>query len=463
MPRFFKSPLNQKEITLIFACLILQILFAVPFIFFPTIGTDIDGYRSWLRSLVTDGLEHAYWGSTTIALIDYPPLIPYIYYCIGKLIFWISPELYQLDTVINLLIKLPAIFCNFLISVILIKECKQQGFQLSNTSLLIAGFNAAAIFNTLYWGQSDSIVCLLLLCSLLELKYKKLTPSYVYFTLACFAKPLAWPLSLLILLASIQQHQIKEIIRSFFIALFTSPLVLLPFLADGNGIKILNEIFTSQIDAMPLISVNAHNLWWLIATYRIEWTHSYDLIAGTVSYRTIAITLFLAAYFSILVRANQNIREAQFDILKTASLIALAFFSLSPHMHENHLIYFFPLAFIPMINGSTGGKGHRYYILLIACSTLNMVLGDVYILKILKTLLLKIINPIIILLGKNPENYLEFTALIIPIITKINALIITMIFLQLFWHHQYGKYLSKLIGINITILLSVIACVRFFI
>jgi len=437
---FFRPALTRPEIFLLLGTLILQLLVAAIPDPFPggSIQTDIDDYRNWCRVLVLQGLEAAYWGDV-IPLIDYPPLIPYLYFSWGWLIHSLSPEVFLSNNALNFLIKIPALICNVLISYLLLLECKSRNIALNKTALLALFVNLPLIFDTSYWGQTDSVVCLLLLSSLLMLQKQKLIACYVLFTLACFSKPLAWPFSILILLVSLKKYSPHKILCATAAALVTALWVLLPFAFDGNFVRIINDLFFHQLDTMPYISVNAHNLWWVVATQASMWTDSSSLVLGLISYKLMATLLFLILYAAILFKSSKTILRPDFDLLKTAALVALAFFMLSPHMHENHLYNFFPLAFIFMMGKPGQPQYSSWYITLMFCSLFNMAIHDPYVGRVAGWYLRDIL-----MLGFNLDLDTSriFEHAFIELALKLGALIAVMIFIQLLWQEFMERPLS---------------------
>jgi len=458
MSSFFKPRLTHWEIYLLALTLLLQLLVAALPDPFPggSIETDIDNYRDWCRALVLQGLDAAYWGDVE-PRIDYPPLIPYLYLVFGSVIHFISPEIFFTNEALNFLIKMPALFCNILISYIVLVECKSRQITLDKTSLLILLVNVPLIFDTSYWGQTDSVLCLLLLSSFLALQKQQLTTSYIFFTLACFAKPLAWPFSLLILLVSIKKYSSKKILCAISAAMLTAALVLLPFALDGNLLRIVNDIFLQHLDVMPYISVNAHNLWWIVATKGSWWTDSSILLLDVISYKQLAVLLFLTTYGLILFRAEKEVSRADFDLLKTAALVAIAFFILSPHMHENHLFNFFPLAFMFMVASPQKQQYTSWYLMLMACSTFNMAFEDPYLFRVLQAhsriLLIDV-------LSLNPDINQILELLLTRLLTKLNALICVLVFIHLFWRELTENPMPRAWSLAIVFTLGAIALVR---
>lgn len=457
MSGLFKLRLTQWEFYLLLLTVLLQLLIA--FIPDPFSGgavqTDIDDYRNWTRGLVLQGLEAAYWGNVE-PHIDYPPLVPYIYFTWGSLIHSFFPETFLNNNALDFLIKIPAVACNVLISYMLLLECKSRQITLDKTALLALMVNVPLIFDTTYWGQTDSVIAVLLLGSLLALQKQQLTTSYVLFTLACFTKPLAWPFALLILLVSLKKYTLPKVLRATTAALITAGLVLLPFALEGNLQRIISDLFLQQLDTMPYISVNAHNLWWIVATEATRWTHSGALVFGLISYKLLATLMFLIFYAVILFNSARTIARPDFDLLKTAAVVAMGFFILSPHMHENHLFNFFPLAFIFMMT-SPRPPYRIWYMALMICSTFNMAIHDPYLARRLaghsQDILVHHLG-----VGLELSRLIDF--FLTSFITKLCSFIIVLIFAHLCWHELAERPVPKVWSWGMGLVLGSVALLR---
>lgn len=431
MKCFFQHALTRQEFFLLLGALILQLLIAAIPDPFPggAIFTDIDDYRRWCRVLVLQGLEAAYWGDA-IPRVDYPPLIPYLYFLLGSAVQGLSTSLFLNDAAMNFLIKWPSIACNLMMSALLLRECHLRRIDLDRCARWVLVMSPPFIFDTSYWGQTDSVVSLLLLGSFLALQKQRLTLCYGLFTLACFAKPLAWPFAVLIAWVSLRQFSLRAVASSFAVALLLAGLLLLPFILNGNGWRIINDIFLQHLDTMPYISVNAHNLWWIIATDLMYWTNSAELWLGLIPYKWLATGLFLGVYAALLGIAHRHMATPSFDVLKVAAMVAISFFMLAPHMHENHLLNFFPLGFLFCVAQPEQRAFRIGYLLLLGCSTINMLVHDPYLVRYVakyQYLLLVDIGDI------SQGAFSILSTLFWVVITKINAVISVVIFAWWLW------------------------------
>ena len=148
---------------------------------------------------------------------------------------------------------------------------------------------------------------------------------------------------------------------------------------------VLNS-FLTDVDLMPYASVNAHNLWWLLA----PWESADRGLIGPLTPKILGLSLFGAVYLVVLwamwrkergdaaTPARSSAPGAHWFL--AAAVIAFAFFTLSTHMHENHL---FPaLPFLILV----AGRGRRWawlmgiagFCMLVNMANHDLLLGEMF-------------------------------------------------------------------------------------
>ncbi|MGH7799252.1 MAG: hypothetical protein ACREOW_01310, partial [Thermodesulfobacteriota bacterium] len=136
-----------------------------------------------------------------------------------------------------------------------------------------------------------------------------------------------------------KQFGIKRTLRCALVSIITTFLILLPFIYINRLSDIIHSLFF-QIDAMPYISVSAHNIWWIIGA-GLPWVHADIKPFGMISYRFIGIALFGVFYIASLIKFWRSNNDNSLFCL--CASVAFGFFMLSTHMHENHFFALFPL------------------------------------------------------------------------------------------------------------------------
>jgi Gpi18-like mannosyltransferase len=203
-----------------------------------------------------------------------------------------------------------------------------------NASLVAASaylFNPAVIFDSAYWGQTQAVHTLFMLLALIATDRRAYVWAGAALSTAVLTKPQALAIVPLILMLAVREHGWW---RLSIAASLTALLIVAPFLVAGNIDGVYAQYLnTAQYD--PVLSANAHNLWWLVSGGhgRIS-----DASPGaTIDFRTAGLLLFACATLLSLVAVWRQ-REALF---LAAAYQSLAFFMVNTQIHENHLLPMF--------------------------------------------------------------------------------------------------------------------------
>lgn len=349
------------------ASLLIQLaLCALP----DTMG-DLLGYRVWARTLAREGLAGAYWpmpsadrnGGMAIA-VDYPPVFPYLLLLIGRSCAGCS------DAVVESLIRVPLVLANLALGLLIFADARRWDAGQAGLSAMLYVFNPAVLFDTCYWGQADSLCALFLAASVVTLTRK---PEWAWglLALAALTKPLAYPFIPLALLVTIRRFGWRRSLSAVGAFALCASLALLPFWGIGRLGALLRALLL-QLDAMPYMSVNAHNLWWLLQG-GTPWIDARAKAIGPLSSEQLGIALFAVFYAVTLLRAWRSADERA-TRLAFAS-VALGFFMLSTHMHENHAFDVLPLL---LLAGAACPRPRVFVALVSATLLANMLLHDPY-------------------------------------------------------------------------------------
>jgi len=117
--------------------------------------------------------------------------------------------------------------------------------------------------------------------------------------------------------------------------------VILPFIMTGHLGELLSLPGTVG-SVMPVVSADAHNLWWLAATARgVDplFTNDATRVIGPLTYRAAAALLVLAA----LGLTYWLYWTKRVGLAEAAALSVLGWFVFTTQAHENHLFFALPL------------------------------------------------------------------------------------------------------------------------
>jgi len=347
----------------------------------PDTMGDLLEYRSWTRQLTRTGLAGAYWPAEATAEatadaehfrppIDYPPLLPYLFWGIGSAVYFISPEaLATNDRLLDFLIRLPLVASSLLLALIVYLEVLWIAPAAGRVTLALLALNPAIVFDTAYWGQADAPCALLITASLVALVRGRPEWAWVALATAALVKPLAYPLAPLVLVETLRRFGVRRALRCACAAGVVACAALLPFVWSGHVAAALRT-FVIQVDEMPYISVNAHNLWWLVGR-GVPWTDAHLRALGPLSWSTLSALLLGALYLIVLLLLLRS-REPRV-LYVAAATVAFGFFVLATHMHENHLFYSLPLLAL----AGAESRPARILLLILSVTMLaNMALHD---------------------------------------------------------------------------------------
>ncbi len=283
---------------------------------------------------------------------DYPPLYAYILAPFG----WIYATLagdpgrdYARSLAFTVLVKIPPLLFDLAIALLLLRRIRARG-GLSGwppSAAALAAFVYFAmppvLFDSAYWGQPDSIHTFFVLMALFWALDGHAARTGVAIALACLMKPLGFPFAPLVGLALLLRAGWRRTALAACAALGAGLLLFLPYILSGAG-PLVWERFTGHFGLMPFTSVNAHNLWWLLGS----WRSAAEPILGPLTPTAIGLALFAAACAVVLLAAWRASRKspAEEPWILAGAAIAFSFFFFSTHMHENHLFAILPFAVI---------------------------------------------------------------------------------------------------------------------
>ena len=364
----------------------------------PGYPHDLGAYKEWALRGGTRGIETLYDEGSTY---DYPPLYGYLLAPSGRIYAWIHPAYAEayLDRearrslpysgAFSLLVKIPPLAFDILLAGllgILTFRCgvwRRERTWLGWAPALLYLAHPAVLFLSGYWGQPDAIETFLILLSLTLILLRRPELGWIAAALACLMKPVAAPYLPLLAMATLLRSGWRRLLTGGLAGAAVGVAGFLPFLVTGRGEMVFAKFF-ADIDIMPFTSVNAHNLWWLLGA----WRPANEPWLGPLTPKVVGLLLFALAYLTILGwlwRSEARRRtggdaatrlEGDAPWFLAAAAIGFSFFTLSTHMHENHLFPVLPFLLL------MAGRGRRWaWIFVIAGLSIlvNMVTHDIII------------------------------------------------------------------------------------
>ena len=255
--------LSRKTVTY---SLIAIILFSLGFRLFAGYSYihffDLNYYILW-SSGVHEGLFAAY---ENIASLDYPPMWLFPMYIVG--FFTTNPAVQEAVPYYVLALKIFQILFDVAIIPLIyfVLRKKNQVF-----ALLLAAtwaLNPAAIVNSSYWGQTDSVMIFLLLVSFWLLEERKMVAAMVWFCISCLTKfQCLYFAPVILLYLFFSKYSLKTIITSIIAGAAVVIGVFTPFMIN-SGIMLPFDVYFGGHGQYKEATLNAFNLYGLFGLNR---------------------------------------------------------------------------------------------------------------------------------------------------------------------------------------------------
>ena len=305
--------------------------------FFPGFGPDVGSYQSWGSQIATFGPAHTYQEGY---FLDYPPGYLYALWVAGL----IGQAIGAHDYFYRIIIEGPAIVADFTLAILMYAMIwRSARREMATIAMLMVALNPALLFDTVVWGQSDSVLTFVTLLSIVAILDKQYLIAWGLAAIAVLVKPQGLMILPVLGLWTILETSDLSGIREFFtetdfatwiisgVSLILVAIIgIMPF-QIGHEWNWILKLYTSTAAYYHETSVNAFNLMALIGGLRQS---DSGTIAG-VSYFALGMSLLVPLYVFvawILWRGRSQER-----LLFAAFFAIFGFFMVAPRMHERYL------------------------------------------------------------------------------------------------------------------------------
>ena len=320
------------------------LLFLLYLFIFPGVYMDYDMgfWRDWALQIHRYGLSNAYDHG-----INYFPVYLYGLYLFDLLQ---GTEAHIIANINN--IKVLFIFFDYLpVFVLCLFRQKLLSCKIPYLFLLL---NIAYVFNSMIWGQIDSIYANLSFLAIVVGLLYPVIGSLLYL-LALNTKPQAiefLPVIGLALLYSVRKFKTAFIIITSLS--ITQIILFLPFLQNGGVSKLMNFAVHS-VDLYNKLSICAFNIWYIIVPHNQYFINDKDTFI-LISYKATGLIMFGTASALVLFPLLKHIWNLRIKNLQPSEqtyryvflgtgLLCLYFFYFNTQMHERYanpiIIFFF--------------------------------------------------------------------------------------------------------------------------
>lgn len=321
------------------------LLFVLVVVMMPTRHMEIDFefWTDWALKIHRLGLTNVYTDYT----VNYHPVWMYVLYVYDLLQG--SEALIKAN--INNLKYFATIF-DFLPIVVLC--CFRKSLITEKIPYSFLLLNIAYLFNSVIWGQLDSVHTNL---SFLALLTGFSNPVLSAFLFACALGTKLQTIVYIPLLCIIWLYSVRNFKTAIFMLLIialTLLFIMLPFIMAGKAMAVINVVL-GAVGRYPWVSICAFNIWYLIMTGNPNHTPDSD-IYFILTYKQLGLLLFLLfsavtllPFLFMLMRQrlakDTAGSETQKMLMLTAGLITFYFYYFNTQMHERYaspiVIFFF--------------------------------------------------------------------------------------------------------------------------
>lgn len=317
--------------------LFLMLIFAAILRFAIGVGyynpQDTLWYKEWVLGL-NSGLFDIYSRSEQISL-DYPPIYLFFLRITGFAYDAFGAEVHPYADMF--LMKFWPIVGDVICGLALYLVFKAKS---PKTGLIAAGlwlFNPTTIFNSSFWGQTDSIMCLMLLISFVALEENKPLLACLLFALSGMTKFQCLFFTPVFLMELFVRFRLASFLKGIAVAAVTVAAVFIPFMVGSGNPLLFFDVYLKGQGQYPFCTLNAFNVYGI---FGLNWVE--DNI-GLISLHTISLVLVAVSVIGLI---------AVYVFAKRRSVWVLGFlfmntlFMFMTRMHERY--QFVVLVFILM-------------------------------------------------------------------------------------------------------------------
>ena len=214
--------------------------------------------------------------------------------------------------------------------------------------------NIAYIYDTLVWGQVDSIyTCFSFLSIVLAFDFPII--ASLTFVISLNTKLMSIEsMAVFLLLILINIKNLKTIFKIILFSILLQTIIVLPFIINGKISSVL-KLITGAVDYWPYVSMNAYNIWYLITNinpFETEDSKEFfiltykqtGLILFVIFNLIILIPAFIKSLKAFITKEKANIEFKELIFL-TLGLNTICFFFFNTQMHERYsysaILFFF--------------------------------------------------------------------------------------------------------------------------
>ncbi len=334
--------LDKKTITFsLFAIMIFALLTRLLAGYTYYVKFDLLYYIRWSTGLHEGGLFNAYeYLSQGNFALDYPPLFLFPLYIVG--FFTKNPEIIASNSDYMLALKMFQILFDVAIIPLIYWAFHKKSEIMSLIACGLWAINPAMIINSAYWGQTDSLMIMLLFVTFKFMDDDRIYLGTFFYCLSCLAKfqsAYFAPVFLLYLLFTKNENgkftlrNLEKLLTAIAVGVITVLGVFLPFMYNSSqGILLPFKVYFGGLGKYQRASYNAFNFYAAIGQNSEP---DYNPVIGPVTLGTIGNILLVVIVALIILLYFYAPKKSPWLLCFT---IMQSVFMLTTRMHERYQI-----------------------------------------------------------------------------------------------------------------------------
>lgn len=319
--------LNDPEAGLGIALLILVAIWLVKTAMlplFPGFGPDIGSYQAWSARIAGSGpaltYQHGFF-------IDYPPGYLYALWGAGLIVKLVGAS----GTSARVIVESPALVADLLLAATIFIYLRTVGYKTgAYLGMLLIALNPAMLFDSVVWGQSDSVLTLVMLLAVLMLLQEEYELGWGLAAIAVLVKPQALALLPVLGLWTLLKSDWRTWWRPALAFVAVATVAVAPFQIN-HAWNWIFSLYAATTSYYHETSVNAFNFMALVAGVRRSDSTPVLGIPAFAFGMVLLIPLYLFVTWLLWKRPTRR------TLLYVSFLTIFGFFMLAPRMHERYL------------------------------------------------------------------------------------------------------------------------------
>ena len=330
--------------------LIIRLVVAVEY----TNHFDTLWYRRWAIGL-QDGFFDIY-SRAGMYDLDYPPVYLWFLWPIGKM-YSLVPEALTFEPYNMFLLKIYPVLGDIACALAIFLLFRKTDIKIALLGMVAWLCNPAAFYSSSMWGQTDSIMCLMLVLSFYYLGSGRAVLGTVLFTIGALTKFQCLYFAPVVILWLMHKYGPVIFARAAAFTLITILAVFLPFMIGSGDPLLFFTVYLKGGNMYPYYSLQAFNLFGALG---LNWTHrvkdDVPLFGGITGFHiSLVITVFIVAGVIVLYFRSKNR-----NIWLSGFLIMNSLFMLTTRMHERYQIAVVPFALLLWLTTNRRAFGYIF-------------------------------------------------------------------------------------------------------